>query len=65
MIVILSKEPGQGGSYQIGTWEEPILWIDLENRVQRTIDAYYSDKIITVKHVWLTLLTSKKIISRH
>lgn len=49
MIVILSKEPGQGGSYQIGTWEEPIFWVDMENRVKRTVDAYYSDKLITIK----------------
>lgn len=49
MIVILCKEPGQGGSYQIGTWEEPILWIDMENRVKRTVDKYYADKLITIK----------------
>lgn len=49
MIIILSKEPGQGGSYQIGTFEEPILWVDLENRVKRTVDAYYADKLITIK----------------
>lgn len=46
MIVILSSEPGKGKTFQAGTWEEPIIWFDLENRVQRTIEAYYGDKVI-------------------
>lgn len=49
MIVILSSEPGHGKTYQIGTWEEPILIFDLENRVKRTVDAYYPDKVIDIK----------------
>lgn len=49
MIVILSSEAGKGKSFQAGTFEEPIIWIDLENRVKRTVDAYYSDKIIDIR----------------
>lgn len=49
IIIILSSEPGAGKTFQAGTWEEPIIWIDLENRVKRTVDAYYSDKVITVR----------------
>ncbi len=49
MIVILSSEPGMGKTYQCAGWEEPILYLDLENRAQKTIDRYYKDKIINLK----------------
>lgn len=49
MIVILSSEPGKGKTYQLGTFEEPILIFDFENRVKRTTESYYSDKVIDIR----------------
>ncbi|MDP2364363.1 MAG: AAA family ATPase [Ignavibacteria bacterium] len=49
MIIILSGEPGSGKTFQAMGWEEPILYLDMENRTQKTLDNYYSDKVITIK----------------
>ena len=49
MIIILSGEPGSGKTFQAMGWEEPILYLDMENRTQKTLDNYYMDKIITIK----------------
>ncbi len=49
MIVIFSSEPGMGKTFDIGKFEEPIIWFDFENRVKRTVDKYYSDRIISIR----------------
>lgn len=49
MIVILSGKPGTGKTLQCGGWEEPILYLDTENRAKPTIDKYHSDKVIVYK----------------
>lgn len=49
MIVILSSEPGMGKTYQCSGWEEPILYIDMENRAQKTLDLYANDKVINFR----------------
>ncbi|MCJ7721750.1 hypothetical protein MUO98_05025, partial [Candidatus Bathyarchaeota archaeon] len=49
MIIILSGEPDSGKTFQAMGWEEPILYLDMENRTQKTFDNYYTDKIITIK----------------
>lgn len=48
-ILIFSGEPGSGKTTQAMNWEEPILYLDMENRSQKTFDKYYHDKIINIK----------------
>lgn len=49
MIVILSSEPGKGKTFQSMGWEEPILYLDMENRTQKTFDSFYKDRVISLK----------------
>ncbi len=49
MIVILAAEPGKGKTWQSMQFEEPILYLDMENRTQKTLDIFFKDRIITLK----------------
>ena len=49
MILILSSEPGMGKTYQAMGFEEPILYLDMENRANNTVQRYYADKLIDLK----------------
>lgn len=48
MIGILYSEPGCGKSFQSLTAEEPLLVMDMENRLKKKIAKYYPEKIITL-----------------
>lgn len=47
--MILSSEPGKGKTYQSMGWEEPILYLDMENRSQKTLTNFYTDRLINLK----------------
>jgi len=48
MIIVLSGEPGTGKSYQSMFFEEPIVILDMENRVKPIRDKYFKERMIDI-----------------